>query len=85
MIESLMLEADDAVRVIDTISSNLIGVSKNKVNFARLPDTFWGYFARGHDGKGRFAVIITYSESGEDVDELIKIYERWAVNEKAKK
>ncbi len=85
MIESLMLEADDAVRVIDTISSNLIGVSKNKVNFARLPDTFWGYFARGHDGKGRFAVIITYSESGEDVDELIKIYERWAVNKKAKK
>jgi hypothetical protein len=63
----------------------LIGLSKNKLNFARLPDTFWGYFARGHDGKGKFAVIITYSESGEDVDELIKIYERWAVNEKAKK
>jgi len=80
-----MLEADDAVRVIDTISSNLNGLSKNKLNFARLPDTFWGYFARGHDGKGRFAVIITYSESGEDVDELIKIYERWAVNKKAKK
>ena len=80
-----MLEADDAIRVIDTISSNLIGLSKNKLNFARLPDTFWGYFARGHDGKGKFAVIITYSESGEDVDELIKIYERWAVNEKAKK
>ena len=37
-----MLEADDAIRVIDTISSNLIDVSKNKVNFARLPDTFWG-------------------------------------------
>ena len=85
MIESLMLEADDAIRVIDAISSNLIGLSKNKLNFARLPDTFWGYFARGHDGKGKFAVIITYSESDEDVDELIKIYERWAVNEKAKK
>jgi hypothetical protein len=85
MIESLMLEADDAIRVIDTILSNLIGVSKNKVNFARLPDTFWGYFARGHDNKGKFAVIITYSESGKDVDELIKIYERWAVTEKAKK
>jgi hypothetical protein len=80
-----MLEADDAIRVIDTISSNLIGVSKNKVNFARLPDTFWGYFARGHDDKGKFAVIITYSESGDDVDELIKIYERWAMNKKAKK
>lgn len=80
-----MLEADDAIRVIDTISSNLIDVSKNKVNFARLPDTFWGYFARGHDGKGKFAVIITYSESGDDVDELIKIYERWAVTKKAEK
>jgi len=80
-----MLEAEDATRVIDTISSNLIGVSKNKGNFARLPDTFWGYFARGHDGKGKFAVIITYSESGDDVDELIKIYERWAINKKAKK
>jgi hypothetical protein len=80
-----MLQADDAIRVIDTISSNLIDVSKNKVNFARLPDTFWGYFARGHDGKGKFGVIITYSESGDDVDELIKIYERWAVNKKAEK
>ncbi|MGC1929664.1 MAG: hypothetical protein WA667_11860 [Candidatus Nitrosopolaris sp.] len=80
-----MLEADDAIRVIDTISSNLIGVSKNKVNFAKLPDTFWGYFARGHDGKGKFAVIITYSESGEDVDVLIKDYERWVVNKKGKK
>jgi hypothetical protein len=80
-----MLEADDVIQVIDTISSNLIDVSKNKVNFARLPDTFWGYFARGHDGKGKFAVIITYSESGDDVDELIKIYERWAVNKKAEK
>ena len=85
MIESLMLEADDAIRVIDTIASNLIGVSKNNVNFAKLPDTFWGYFARGHDAKGKFAVIITYSESGEDVDELIKIYERWVMNKKAKK
>lgn len=85
MIESLMLEADDAIRVIDTIASNLIGVSKNNINFAKLPDTFWGYFARGHDGKGKFAVIISYSESGEDVDELIKIYERWVVNKKAKK
>ncbi|MFY9796205.1 MAG: hypothetical protein WAK17_05160 [Candidatus Nitrosopolaris sp.] len=85
MIESLMLEADDAIRVIDTIASNLIGVSKNNINFAKLPDTFWGYFARGHDGKGKFAVIISYSESGEDVDELIKIYERWVVNKKGKK
>jgi hypothetical protein len=80
-----VLNPEDAIRVIDTISSNLIGVRNNKINFAKLPDTFWGYFARGHDGKGKFAVIITYSESGEDVDELIKIYERWVVENKSKK
>jgi hypothetical protein len=80
-----VLNPEDAIRVIDTISSNLIGVRNNKINFAKLPDTFWGYFARGHDGKGKFAVIITYSESGEDVDELIKIYERWVVENKSRK
>jgi hypothetical protein len=85
MIECLMLEADDAINVIRAIASNLIEVSKNNINFAKLPDTFWGYFARGHDGKGKFAVIISYSESREDVDELIKIYERWVVNQKDKK
>jgi hypothetical protein len=85
MIECLMLEADDAINVIHAIARNLIEVSKNDINFAKLPDTFWGYFARGHDGKGKFAVIISYSESREDVDELIKIYERWVVNQKGKK
>ncbi len=80
-----MLEADDAINVIHAIASNLIEVSKNNTNFAKLPDTFWGYFARGHDGKGKFAVIISYSESTEDVDELIKIYENWIVNQKGKK
>jgi hypothetical protein len=85
MIEPIMLEADDAIGVVDTISSNLISVSKNKVNFARLPDTFWGYFARGHDSKGKFAVIITYSENVEDVEELIKNYEQWVVHKKGKK
>lgn len=85
MIECLMLEADDAVNVIHAIASNLIEVSKNNINFAKLPDTFWGYFARGHDGKGKFAVIISYSESGEDVDELIKIYESWVMSQKGKK
>jgi hypothetical protein len=85
MIECLMLEADDAIKVIHAIASNLNDISKNNINFAKLPDTFWGYFARGHDGKGKFAVIISYSESGEDVDELIRIYERWVVNQKGKK
>ena len=58
-----MIEADDAVRVLDTVAKNLMGVSYNKSNFERLPDTFWGYFARGHDGKGKFGVIVTYSEN----------------------
>lgn len=79
-----MIEVEDAARVVGTVAKNLIGVSNNKSNFERLPDTFWGYFARGHDAKGRFAVIVTYSESGNDVDELIKMYEEWVAKNKAR-
>ena len=79
-----MIEADDAVKVLDTVAKNLVGVSNNKSNFERLPDTFWGYFARGHDAKGRFGVIVTYSERGNDVDELIKMYEQWVAKNKPK-
>jgi hypothetical protein len=78
-----MIEAEDAVRVLDTVTKNLLGVSNKSSNFERLPDTFWGYFARGHDGKGTFGVIVTYSENGGDVDELIKMYEQWAARSKA--
>jgi hypothetical protein len=78
-----MIEAEDAVRVVDTVAKNLMGVSNNRSNFERLPDMFWGYFAKGHDGKGRFAVIITYSEKGGDVDELIKMYEQWVAKNKS--
>jgi hypothetical protein len=78
-----MIEAEDAVRVVDTVAKNLMGVSNNRSNFERLPDTFWGYFARGHDGKGSFGVIITYSENSNDVDELIKMYEQWIAKSKA--
>ena len=60
----LMIEAEDSMRILDTIAKNLIGVSNNRSNFERLPDTFWGYYARGHNGKGRFGVIVVYSESG---------------------
>lgn len=77
-----MIEAEDAVRMVDAVAKNLIGVSNNRSNFGRLPDTFWGYFARGHDGKGMFAVIITYSENKGDVDELIKMYELWVAKSK---
>jgi|GEM_PF-202686 len=78
-----MIEVEDAVRVVDTVAKNLMGVSNNRSNFERLPDTFWGYYAKGHDGKGKFAVIITYSENSGDVDELIKIYEQWVGKSKA--
>ena len=78
-----MIEAEDAVKIVDTVAKNLVGVSNNRSNFERLPDSFWGYFARGHDGKGRFAVIITYSENSSDVDELIKMYEHWVTKNKA--
>src|SRR5215831_18392345 len=73
-----MIESNDAVKVIETIANNLISITNNKQNFEKLPDTFWGYFARGHDSKNRkFAVIVTFSEREADVDELLKMYEQW--------
>jgi len=77
-----MIESKDAENVLDTIAKNLIGVSKNQVNFQKLPDTFWGYFARGHDQKGKFGVIVTYSENSDDVDNLIRMYEEWVKKNK---
>jgi hypothetical protein len=79
-----MIEAEDAVKVVETVAKNIIGVANNKSNFARLPDTYWGYYARGHDSKGKFGIIVTYSENGSDVDELIKIYEQWLAKNKSK-
>jgi len=73
-----MIESNDAIKVVETIANNLISIANNKQNFARLPDTFWGYFARGHDSKNRkFGVIVTFSEKETDVDELLKMYEQW--------
>ncbi len=77
-----MIESKDAENVVNTIAKNLMGVSKNQVNFQKLPDIFWGYFARGHDQKGKFGVIVTYSENGEDVDNLIQMYEEWVKKNK---
>jgi hypothetical protein len=79
-----MIEADDAIKVVDTVAKNLMGVAMNKSNFERLPDSYWGYFARGHDNKGKFAVIVTYSENSDDVIELIEMYEQWALKNKNK-
>ncbi len=79
-----MIETKDAVKVLDTLAKELIGVSKNNANFQKLPDSFWGYFARGHDKKGKFGIIVTYSEDGSDVDNLIKMYEDWVSKAKSK-
>ena len=79
-----MIEPDDAVAVLKTIANHLVDVSRNKQNFNRLPDIFWGYFAIGHDNKDRkFGVIFTYSEREKDIDELIKMYEQWAKNQES--
>ena len=79
-----MIEQDDAKKVVEVIGNNLIGISHDSKSFQKLPDSFWGYFARGHDKKGTFGVIVTYSEDGHDVDELINMYEKWANENKTK-
>lgn len=78
-----MIEADDAAKMTEALAKNLAGVAKSEDNFAKLPDKYWGYYARGHDGKGKFAVIVTYSENEGDVDELIKIYEAWVAKSRS--
>ena len=79
-----MIESEDASKVAETLAKNLLGVAQNPVNFQKLPDSFWGYFARGHDKKGNFGVFVTYSENESDVDDLIKIYEDWLAKTKPK-
>ncbi|MDO8641364.1 MAG: hypothetical protein Q7R33_07440 [Nitrosarchaeum sp.] len=79
-----MIEQTDAKKVVEVIGNNLIGVSHDSNSFQKLPDSFWGYFARGHDKKGTFGVIVTYSENGNDVDDLIKMYEEWVNKNKSK-
>jgi hypothetical protein len=77
-----MIEQEDAKKVAEVIGHNLIGVAHDANNFQKLPDSFWGYFARGHDPKGAFGVIVTYSEDEKDVDDLIKMYEEWVAKNK---
>ncbi|RNJ76533.1 MAG: hypothetical protein D9C04_06225 [Nitrosopumilus sp. B06] len=78
-----MIEPIDAKKVTEVIGNNLVGVSHDSASFAKLPDSFWGYYARGHDTKGTFGVIVTYSEKGEDVDSLIAMYEKWLKENKS--
>ena len=72
-----MIEGDDAQKVAAALAGNLHGVSRDPKNFALLPDRFWGYYARGHDSKGTFGVVVMYSEDAEDVDRTIDLYEKW--------
>lgn len=78
-----MIEENDAKNVLGAVTSDLVSVSQNPNNFKKLPDSFWGYFARGHDSKGAFGVIVTYSERDSDVDEVLKIYESWVKKQTA--
>lgn len=73
-----MIEKEDAVKVLQTIAENLLGVAGNASNFQRLPDDYWGYYAKGHDKKGKFGVIVTYSEQGADIEDLLIMYRDWA-------
>lgn len=78
-----MIQAEDAAKVADALAKNLAGVAMSRENFAKLPDKYWGYYAKGHDGKGKFAVIVTYSESEADIDELVKMYEAWVAKSRS--
>lgn len=75
-----MITGKDAAAVAEALAGNLLGVSKDAANFRGLPDSFWGYFARGHDGNGNFGVFVAYSEDGADIDSLVGQYEKWAAS-----
>ena len=75
-----MITGKDAAAVAEALAGNLLGVSKDAANFRGLPDSFWGYFARGHDRSGNFGVFVAYSEDEADIDSLIMQYEEWAAS-----
>ena len=77
-----MIEKEDAKKVAESLGNNLIGVSHDEKNFIKLPDSYWGYYARGHHKEGTFGVILTYSEKESDVDALIEMYEKWVAKNK---
>ena len=68
-----MIESEDASSVAATLAKNLMGVAKNKSSFEKLPDNFWGYYARGHDSKGEFGIFVAYSQDKKDIDGLRSI------------
>lgn len=72
-----MVDKEGAKKVAAALAGNLQGVSRDDRNFEGLPDSFWGYYARGHDSSGVFGVVVMYSESDGDVDAVIRMYEEW--------
>ncbi|ABK78323.1 hypothetical protein CENSYa_1709 [Cenarchaeum symbiosum A] len=78
-----MIGKRDAADVADALGKNLQGVANNQANFEGLPDTFWGYYAKGHSGSGSFGVFVAYSEDDADINGLIKIYEEWAARNRS--
>ncbi|CAI9831746.1 MAG: hypothetical protein MPI95_05835 [Nitrosopumilus sp.] len=77
-----MIEEEDAGRVAGVAAGTLAGAAKDKASFARLPDKYWGYYARGHDAKGAFGVILAYSEDEGGIDDLLRMYEEWVRSQK---
>ena len=72
-----MIESDDAQKVAAALSRNLYDVSQDTKNYTRLPDKFWGYYARGHNARGTFCMVVMYSEDSDDIDHVVKMYEDW--------
>ena len=74
----VVVDSDDAKNVAAALAVHLRDVSADERNFERLPDSFWGYYARGHDSRGVFGVIVMYSEDERDIDDIMRMYETWA-------
>ena len=75
-----MIESEDASSVAATLAKNLMGVAKNKSSFEKLPDNFWGYYARGHDSKGEFGIFVTHKKDQWSQKTVNHATSRWSHN-----
>lgn len=80
----MTIESEGAKSVLAALSAHLKDVSANDGNFERLPGSYWGYYARGHDSAGVFGAIVLYSDEESDVDDIIKVYEAWVAKKQPK-
>lgn len=81
----MVVDSDGAKNVAAALAAHLKDVSADDRNFERLPDSFWGYYARGHDSKGVFGVIVMYADDEGDIDDVIQMYEAWAKKKESSK